>query len=504
MHGIQSSPKRWWVLAVMAFSLLTVGLDMTVLNLALPTLATDLHATTSQLQWFANAYNLVLAAALLPAGMLGDRFGRKKMLLIALLLFGVASVGCAYAHSTEALIAWRAVLGLGAALLMPLSMSLLPVIFSEEERPRAMRIWVTASALGMPLGPILGGWMLKTFWWGSIFLINVPIIIISLVAVALLISESRSSEKHPIDGFGILTSSLGLVTVTYGVTKTGDTGWGDSGTLATIFAGLLLLGVFVWWQRRSRSPLVDLGLFREARFTWGATLATLVNFAFFGFLFGLPLFFQAVNGLDAQATGFRILPLIGGLLIGSQVSGKIVKKLGDKAIVAIGFLFMAIGLCLGGFTEVTTGYGFAAIWIVFLGIGFGFALPAAMDAALGVLSAERSGVGSALIMTLRQVGGTIGVAFLGSLLNAQYHKHLNVSGLTDQAAAAVQDNVSSGVAVAHQMNSTSLLASVQNAFVSGLDVMLWVCCGIAVVGVILSLIFLPKRGQVVVATGLEQ
>jgi DHA2 family multidrug resistance protein-like MFS transporter len=504
MDSIQNSSKRWWVLGALAFSLLTVGLDMTVLNLALPTLATDLHATNSQLQWFANAYNLVLAAALLPAGMLGDRYGRKKMLLIALLLFGGASIGCAYANSTEALIASRAILGLGAAFLMPLSMSLLPVLFSTKDRPKAMRIWVTASALGLPLGPILGGWLLKTYWWGSIFLINVPIIIIALLAVFLLLSESRSSESHRNDYFGILTSSLGLATLTYGVTQTGEKGWGDSFTLTMILAGLLLLGIFIWWQRRSHHPLINLSLFREARFTWGAILATLVSFALFGFLFGMPLFFQAVNGLDAQATGLRILPLIGGLIVGAQLSGKLVHKMGDKAIAAIGFLLLAVGLCLGGFTDVTTNYGFAVIWITLIGLGFGFALPAAMDAALGVLSAERSGVGSALIMTLRQVGGTIGVAFLGSMLNSEYHRHLNLSGLSAEAAAAVRDNVSSGVAVAHQLNSTQLLESVSSAFVNSLDLMLWVCCGVAVLGILLALIFLPKHGQVSATNRLEQ
>lgn len=504
MNTIQSSPKRWWVLGALAISLLTVGLDMTVLNLALPVLAADLRATTSQLQWFANAYNLVLAAMLLPAGMLGDRYGRKKLFVLALILFGAASVACAYSNSSETLIASRALLGLGAALLMPISLSLLPLLFCEEERPKAMTLWVTASALGMPLGPILGGWLLDHYRWGSIFLINVPIIIIALFAVSFLLPESKSPERQRVDMTGILTSSLGLVAITYGVTRSGDEGWGDPVTLVAVIAGALLLCAFVLRQCRTLHPLVDLSLFRMARFAWGASLATIVNFALFGVLFGLPLYLQAVHGADAQTTGLRILPLIGGLIVGARLSGRLVDKAGDKIIVAIGFLFMAIGLGLGGVTEVTTSYGYTALWLSLVGIGLGFALPAAMDAALGVLPAERSGVGSAVIMAMRQVGGTIGVAFLGSLLNAVYSRHLNVSGLSDQIAGALRDNVSSGVAVARQMNSTPMLESVRSAFVSGLDVMLAVCGAIAVLGIALTLLYLPRRTGARATRGLEK
>ncbi|WP_223068631.1 DHA2 family efflux MFS transporter permease subunit [Paenibacillus caui] len=497
---IQSSPKRWWILGALAISLFTVGLDMTVLNLALPALASDLHATTSQLQWFANAYNLVLAAALLPAGMLGDRLGRKKLLLMALLLFGGASLVCAYAETSEILIAARAALGLGAAFLMPLSMSLLPILFSGEERPKAIRVWVTATAVGMPLGPILGGWLLKHYWWGSVFLINVPIIIIALIAMIWLLPETRSAEKAPADLPGILTSSLGLTAITYGVTEAGEKGWGDAVTLSWIIAGLLLLAIFVFWQRNARHPLVNLSLFREARFTWGSILATLVNFSLFGVLFGLPLFFQAVNGVDAQATGLRILPMIGGLMVGAQLSGKLIKLTGDKMIIVLGFLLMAAGLFLGGFTEASGSYGYAAVWIAIIGTGLGFALPSAMDAALGVLAVERNGVGSALIMALRQVGGTIGVALLGSLLNSVYHRQLDVGGLPPQAAEAVRDNVATGVQVARQMNNAPLLESVRSAFTNGLDVMLWACAGIAAFGVIATLLFLPRMKRTYVQT----
>ncbi|MBO9608882.1 MAG: MFS transporter [Paenibacillaceae bacterium] len=493
MKDIQSSTRRWWILGVLALSLLVIGLDMTVLNLAMPALAEDLQATTSQLQWFANAYNLVLAAMLLPAGLFGDRFGSKKVLLTALLLFGGASVACALAGDAGFLIAARAVLGLGAALMMPVSLSMLSVLFTDEERPKAMRIWVTATALGMPLGPILGGWLLDRYAWGSIFWINVPIVAIALVAVAILLPRGRGSDRIKADVPGMLLSGGGLAALTYGVTRSGDKGWGDPGTIVFVLVSILLLAAFVWRQRKAAHPLVRLELFREPRFAWGASLATLVNCAMFGVLFGLPLFFQAVNGVNSQTTGLRILPLIGGLIVGAQLSGKLAARLGDKAIVGIGFLLMAVGLGLGALTDVSTGYGYIAFWVALGGVGIGFALPAAMDAALGALPPGSSGVGSALTMAMRQVGGTLGVALLGAILNAAYRGGLQTAQVPGEAAEAMRANVTAGIAVAKQMKSADLLAAVQSAFASGMDAMLWASGGIAILGLLLTMAFLKNR-----------
>jgi MFS transporter, DHA2 family, multidrug resistance protein len=500
--------RRWWALGALALSLLVVGLDLTVLNVALPTLATDLDASTGQLQWFANAYNLALAAALLPAGLLGDRFGRKRLLLVALVAFGLASLGCAYAPTAEALVACRAALGLGAAFLLPLSVSVLPGLFTPEERPRAIAVWATATAVGIPLGPILGGWLLDTYWWGSVFLINVPVIALALVAVAALLPESRASVPPRLDLPGVLASSLGLAALTYGVIDAGERGWGEPGALATIAAGTLLLAGFVAWQRRltrrpDGQPLVDLSLFGSASFTWGAALATLASFAMFGLLFTMPQYFQAVAGADAFGTGLRLLPLIGGLLVGARTAGRLVLRAGDKATVALGFGLMTAGLLLGATTDTGSGYGLAATWFTLVGLGLGFALPTVMDAALSALSTERSGVGSAVIMALRQVGGTIGVALLGTVLNAAYQSRVEVDGLPAAAAAAVRDGVSAGVAVASQLGSPALLASVQSAFVGAMGTMLWVCGGVAAAGVALALAFLPRRATPVASAATE-
>jgi DHA2 family multidrug resistance protein-like MFS transporter len=474
---------RWWVLAALALALLTFGLDATILNVALPVLATDLHASTGQLQWFANSYTLVLAAGLLPAGLLGDRFGPKRLLIGGLALFGLASVACAYAGSAAALITARAVLGIGAAFMVPLSNSVLTKLFPAGERARALAVLTMAMALGIPLGPVLGGWMLDTFWWGSVFLINAPLVVLGIIALAWLLPDIPGRPAQRIDGFGILLSSAGLVGLTYGLVEAGEKGWDSASVLLPTIGGAVLLIALVIWLRRSAHPLFDLVLFRSPGFTWGAVMATLGSFALMGAMFVLPQYFQAVNGSDSLQTGLRLLPIVGGLLAGAQVADRLRPALGAKILVAIGFLVMAGSLALGTQTSVADGYGFVAVWVTGIGVGIGFALPPSMDLAMGALDTTRTGVGSGLLQALRQVGGTLGVAILGTVLNEGYRA--GVSGPAASSPAA-------GVQIA---GSSPLLDTVRTAFVSGMADMLWVCVGFAVLGGVLTLIFLPRRAE---------
>ncbi|WP_409341430.1 DHA2 family efflux MFS transporter permease subunit [Paenibacillus sp. MBLB4367] len=496
--------RKWWVLGALTFGLLAVSLDMTILNVALPTLATDLDASTSDLQWIVDAYNLVLAAALLPAGMLGDRYGRKRFLLAALILFGAASAGCAMSDTPSSLVLMRCFLGLGAAFLMPLSMSILPVLFQGAERTKAMMIWAMANMFGIPLGPILGGWLLKHYAWGSVFLINLPLVAIALIAVGYLLPESKSAARHRLDGIGMLTSSLGLTGVTYGVIRTGEHSWSDPAAIGTIAAGLVLLILFIMRQRRIAHPLIDLSLFRSARFTWGTLLATTVTFAIFGLLFAMPQYFQAVQGTDSFGTGLRLLPLIGGLLVGAKAAQSLLSRGGAKLIAAIGFALLATGLAVGASTSADSSYGYAAVWITVSGLGLGMALPTSMDAALGELSAERSGAGSALIMTLRQVGGTFGVALLGAALNTAYRTRLDLTGLEESAAETVRQSVTSGTAVAHRLASEHLLQSVKISFVYGMDNLLLICGSIALAGMVLALLYLPRTSTAGISERTEE
>jgi EmrB/QacA subfamily drug resistance transporter len=488
-----TSTSRWWALGALALSTLAVGLDSTVLSVALPTLARDLDASTADLQWFTNAYLLVLAAALLPAGMLGDRFGRKRMLLGSLVVFGAASAACAYATSTGELIVARAALGLGAAVIMPLSSSVLTVLFDHKERPRALTVWVTASALGIPLGPLVGGWLLDNFWWGSVFLINVPLVLVALVAMTLWVPESHGDRTRRFDPLGVLLSTVAMVAVTYGIIEAGSRGWTDARSLATIAGGLVALVAFVGWQRRATAPLVDLALFRSRGFTWGAILATVASFGLFGLLFALPQFFQAVGGHDALGTGLRLLPVIGGLLVGARVADRLVPRLGAKVVVALGLTLMAAGLAVGATTDTGTGYGYVATWVSIAGLGLGFTLPPAMNAALSALSVRRSGVGSGLLLAMRQIGSAIGVAVLGTTLNSGYRDQVDVSALPSGTAQAVKGSAAAGVEVATKLGDPGLLDSVRSAFTHGMDASLLVAAVIALLGAVLAVAFLPAR-----------
>jgi MFS transporter, DHA2 family, multidrug resistance protein len=516
----ESSARKWWALVAIAASVLVVGLDLTVLNLALPTIANDLHASTSDLQWFSDAYSLVLAAAMLPAGLLGDRFGRKKVLLVALVLFGASSAACAYATSTGELITARAVLGIGAAAIFPLSLSVIPVLFAPEERQKAIALMASATFVSFPIGPIVGGYLLDHFWWGSVFLINVPVVVLALVAVVVLLPESRSDQRPSVDIGGVILSSAGLAGLTYGFIKAGQDGWTNAAALGTIAAGAVVLAIFVAWERRLTGryranasgsqrgirPLIELQLFRSAGFTWGTALSTLVSFAMFGILFAMPQYFQEVRGADAMGSGLRLLPMIGGMVVGMISSTRLASPRGQgtagrapmasaKMLVTIGFTVMAATIAVGATTKTTSGTGFAAAWFAVFGLGLGLAMPQTMNAAISALSAERSGSGSALISALRQVGATIGVAVLGTVLDSVYRSHLAVTGLPSAVATTARSSVVAGVQVAHALHSAALLGSARGAFVSGMDTMLWVCGGIALTAAILAFLFLPRRAE---------
>jgi MFS transporter, DHA2 family, multidrug resistance protein len=484
--------RRWWALGSLALAVLAVGLDATILSVALPTLGQSLDASTGQLQWFVAAYTLVFAAALVPGGMLGDRYGRKRMLLLSLVVFGAASIACALAPSAEALIAARALLGLGGALMLPTVLGLLPVLFDERERARAIGAITAAVMLGYPIGPLLGGWMLTKFDWSWVFLINVPVVALALVAVSALLPESRSGTRQRIDLVGVALSSGGLALLTYGVINAGDRGWSDGPALAEMVGGTLALAAFVLWERRVAAPLVDLRLFRARAFTWGATLSSLVSFALFGLLFAAPLYFQVVRGADAQGSGIRLLPLIAGLLVGGAVADRLAARAGASRIVALGFLLLAGGLALGATTSVATGDAQAVAWIALSGLGLGLVLPTTIDAALGAVSDDKTGVASGVLQALRMVGGSLGAAILGALINATYRDQLG-QAVSPALARPARESAVAGIDAANATDSAPLLDAVREAFVSGMNLTLWVSAALMIVGGLLALVLRPRQ-----------
>jgi MFS transporter, DHA2 family, multidrug resistance protein len=492
--------RRWWALGAVTLAVLAVSMDITVLSVASPTLAGALKASESDLQWFSSAYTLVLAAMMLPAGLLGDRYGRKKVMLFSLALFAVGSLACAYSRSPAEFIGARILLGFAGAGLVVMAISAVAVMFSEEERPRAVSIWAAANMIAFPIGPILGGWLLSHYWWGWVFLMNVPVAILGLVAVAILVPESASAVRPGIDAVGIISSSAGLVGLTYGFIEAGQHGWGSAGTIFWLLAGLALIVAFFFWERLldrrpGGQPLLDLRLFGSPSFTWGVILYAVLTLALVGLLFEMPQYFQGVMGTSAEGSGVRLLPVVGGLLAGLAPAAGIAKAVGAKLTAAVGFAVFGIGVGIGATTTLSSGEGFVAAWLAIAGAGTGLTMVTVASAALAELSQERAGVGSGVLQALKNTGAPLGAAIVGSALASAYASRLHLAGLPPAAATAVRQSIFGGVAAARALHSPLLLTSVRAAFVHGVDVALAVSAGFALAGLVLSLLFLPGRPQ---------
>jgi len=492
--------RRWWALGAVSLAVLAVGLDGTVLSVALPTLSKALHATESDLQWFTSIYLLVLAASMLPAGLLGDRYGHKKVLLISLGFFGLGSAASGYSTSVGEFMAARVLMGMAGAGVIVMAIAALTVLFSKAERPKAVGVWSAANFLSLPLGPILGGWLLTHYWWGWVFLINVPVAVIGLIAGATLIPESRLVRRPRVDLLGVLTSAAGLVALMYGLIEAGQHGWNNVSALVFIATGLVVLvGFFALERRLTREsagePLLDLTLFESKSFTWGVILAAFVVLAMFGALFTMPQYFQGVLGTNPIGSGLRLLSLVAGLVVGALPTARLVQWVGAKVATAAGFVLMAAGLFIGSATSASSSGIFLLSWMAVFGLGVGIAVTSSASAALVELKEERSGVGSAVLQAVNKTGAPLGTAILGSVISAGYLAHLDLRGLSATAASLVRQSVFGGVAVAQELHSRALLVSVRAAFVSGMDRALLVSGAIALLGALLAALFLPKTNS---------
>jgi EmrB/QacA subfamily drug resistance transporter len=499
------SNRRWWGLAVLSLGLVVIGLDTTVLNVALATLATDLHAGTGELQWIVDSYVLVFAAFMLPAGAFGDRYGRRGGLIAALLLFGAASAVAAWAGSTGVLIAARAAMGLAAAALTPLSLSLIPAMFAPHERPRAVSAATVGIFLGLPVGPLVGGYLLDHYWWGSVFLINVPITLVAAAAAAVLLPASRSRIRRRPDHIGGILVGAGVGALVYGVIEAPARGWAGPHTLGGLAAGLLLLAAFVLRERRVADPMLDLRLFRDPVFGWATAAVTLVSVAMFGLLFVLPQYLQVVAGHDAFGTGLRLLPLIAALVVGGAASDRLAGRFGARPVIAAGLVVLAAGLAVGSRVTATSGYPLLAEGLLVIGLGLGLAMPTAIDAIMGVLPTDEAGVGIAVTTALRMVAGALGVALLPSVISSVYTHRVadaavgSLAGLPPAAAAhataAATDSVAGAAAVAGTLGpaGTALRGVAFTAFADGMSLVLLLCAGVTLLGALLVATFLPAR-----------
>jgi MFS transporter, DHA2 family, multidrug resistance protein len=488
--------RRWWALSALVLSLLVIGLDITILNVALPTLATDLEAGNRDLQWIADSYTLVFAGLLLPAGVLGDRYGRKRLIVVGLAVFGAASALCAWSSTATELIWARGLLGVGAAMVTPLSLSILPAMFPEEERGKAIAVWSTGTVIGLPLGPILGGYLLEHFWWGSVFLINVPVALAGLLLAVLLLPESRDPARPRVDLPGAALSTAGLCSLLYGIIEGPDQGWSDPVVATALVAGLVLLTAFVRWEARARHVLIDLGLFRNRAFSVATFALTVLSFVLYGILFAAPQYIQVVLGNSALGTGVRLLPLVLAYMAGAGCSDLLAKLVGVRRVTAGGLTLLAAGMVLMAGISPDGGYADLALSFVVLGVGLGLSLPPAVELVMAALPAGQTGRGTALTTALRQVGGALGIAVLGSVLASTYSRgvHPATRGLPLQARAPAEDSVAAASAVADAMGPSGarLRDAAFTAFADGLGSLAVLCTVVALLGALTVFALLPR------------
>ena len=419
------SGSRWVALGVLCLSLLTIVVDNTIVNVALPALVRELDADVSQLQWVVDAYTLVFAGLLLLAGALGDRYGRRRTLLAGLAVFAASSAAAASAGSVEALIAWRAVMGAGAAFIMPATLSLLISVFPDErERATAVGIWAATAGLGVALGPVAGGFLLDNFSWGSIFLVNVPLCVAAIVVGRRAIPESRNADAGRLDWAGAALSAAGLIALVYAVIEAPVEGWTSPPVIAAAVIALVLLGGFVRRQRRIAEPLLDLSLFRNPRFSAASTAVMVLFFALFGFLFLSTQYLQFVLGFSPFEAGIRVLPYAVAMIVSASLSGRIVRGVGTRRATTLGMLLFAGGLLVAATVGTDTGYGRLAVAFVIMGAGMGLAGAPATESIMNSLPAARANIGSAVNDTTRELGGALGVAVVGSVMSALYANRL--------------------------------------------------------------------------------
>lgn len=491
--------KRWWALGALCLSLVVIGMDNTILNVALPTLARDLGASASQLQWMVDSYVLVFAGLLLTMGALGDRFGRKRALNIGLVIFGLGSIASAFSGSAATLIGTRALMGVGGALIMPATLSIITNIFPPQERGRAIGIWAGVSGLGIILGPLAGGWLLEHFWWGSVFLVNVPIVIIALLYGWRVVPESRDPAATPLDPVGAALSIAGLVALVYGIIEAPSHGWTSAATLTAIGTAVVLLAVFIWWELRSEHPMLQIQFFENPRFSAASAGITLVFFALFGTVFLNAQYLQFVLGYTPLEAGVRVMP-VATLIVAAPLSARLAERFGTKIMVALGLVVVAASLGLLSTVTATSGYILIASTLAILGAGMGLTMTPATESIMGSLPLAKAGVGSAMNDTTRQVGGALGVAVLGSILSSSYAAAMvpAVAGLPAPAAATAGDSIGGAVAVAGQVGGSSgaaLMESAKVAFANGMGDALVVAACVAFAGALIALFFLPARSR---------
>jgi EmrB/QacA subfamily drug resistance transporter len=496
------APRRWLALAVLCVSLLIVTLDNTILNVVLPTLVRDMHATSTQLQWVVDSYALVFGCLLLSAGSVADRVGRKVTLLAGLIAFASGSAWAAFSGSTGMLIAARASMGVGAALIMPSTLAILTSMFTEhKERQLAIGLWSGTSGLGIGLGPIVGGVLLAHYWWGSVFLINVPLAAVGLAFALPLVPGSKNPAAKPADPVGAALSMAGLALLLWALIEAPGHGWSSALVLGTGTGGLAVLALFGGWEWTCSHPMLDLRFFQRRRFTVAISAVGLVMFGLLGSLFLLTQFLQFQLGYTPLQAGVRVLPMAGGIAIVAPLSTAAVRVAGPKLTVSTGLLLIAGGLWQISAASVSTGYTGTLAGMILIGIGTGMVLPSATESVMGSLPSGDTGVGSATNSTFLQIGGALGVAVIGSLLTTRFQGLMTPPLAHLRLPAPIENTILGGIGealgVAQRAGGTAgslLSALARSAFISGMDLGLLTAAVVVLGAAMLTLCLLPGRG----------
>ncbi|MFD9329977.1 MFS transporter [Streptomyces sp. NPDC060065] len=466
----QGHPQRWLILGVICLAQLTVLLDNTVLNVAIPSLTRELGAGTADIQWMINAYSLVQSGLLLTAGSAADRYGRKKMLVAGLVLFGIGSVAAGLADSTGQLIAARAGMGVGGALLLTTTLAVAMQIFTPDEQPKAIGVWSAVNALGFATGPLLGGFMLDHFWWGAIFLVNLPVVALGIVAVVALVPESKNPRGDRPDLLGALLSTIGMSALVYAIISGPEHGWASGRVMTTAVSAVAVLALFAYWESRIPYPMLDLHFFRDRRFTGAVAGAVLITFGMGGALFLLTQHLQFVLGYGPLEAGLRTAPLALAVvaLNFSGLSAKWTAKLGTPVSIALGMVLMSGGLVsIATLTAYGYGYGGTLLGLLLIGVGCAIANPAMAHAIMSAIPREKAGVGAGINGTLAEFGNGLGVAVLGAVLNSRFAALIPVAASSLPAALAsagsadergrITDAFSSGLETSQLVGAVAVL-----------------------------------------------
>jgi EmrB/QacA subfamily drug resistance transporter len=492
------------ILVALLLAAFMINLDTTIVNVALPTLVRELHASTVQLEWIVDAYNLMFAAFVLAAGNLGDRVGRKGVLLAGLVVFGASSLAGGLGNSPGELIAARAVMGLGAALIFPATLSLLTNVFTERrERARAIGLWGASTGVGIAVGPIIGGWLLERFSWSSVFFALVPFAAAAAVLVAFAVPTSRDPEAPPADRPGLLLSTGAMAALIYTIIEAPNRGWAAALTLTGFALAVALLAAFIAWERRVREPMLDIRLFRNLRFSAASGAVTITFFSLMGFIFVITLYFQFLKGYGPLSTGVRLLPVAVLTGITSVLGTRLAVRSGTKLVVAGGMVSLAIGLAWASTSSTSTSYLTIATSMVFIGSGIGLTSAPATESIMGAVSAAKAGVGSAVNDATRITGATLGVAVIGSIYASIYASRLAESvpaGIPGSVADSAQRSVGTAFGIAAHLDAAGrprlaqgLHEAASNAFFDGFQIAVLVAAAITLVGAVAAAILIPSQ-----------